>query len=246
MKLLARLRAILFLSLVFSVVVVIGFWVILGSAIFHRPQWMRFMCRGYSRLIFPLFGIRVEQEGMEHLDPDKRYLFVSNHQSFLDIMTMMGWLRFPAFLAKKEIASWPLFGWSMRQLGCVFVDRKNRRDRMETPRRVREALGMGVDFCIFPEGTRSADGQILPFQSGAFHIATEGHLTLVPVALDGSGSILNKKGFRMFSGTIRLATLPPIDLAAEECDHKELARRVETSISTQLAAWRMGGNRALD
>jgi 1-acyl-sn-glycerol-3-phosphate acyltransferase len=233
-RFLAGFRAILFLSLVFSMVVLLGFWVILASAIFRRPVWMRHLCHLYAHTFFPLFGIKVVRKGFEKLEKDKRYLFVSNHQSFLDIMVMMGWLRFPAFLAKQEISSWPLFGWSMRQMGCVFVDRKDRRDRAKTPARVKQALQMGNDFCIFPEGTRSLDGKLLPFQAGAFHIGTEAGLTMVPVVIAGSGRVLNKRGFRLVPGTIELTILDPIDLSDGKRDHKLLAREVESLIAARL------------
>lgn len=234
MKLLAQIRAILFLSMVFASVILVGFWVILASAIFRKPIWMRQLCHAYAHTFFPVFGIKVVRKGFENLDPAKNYLFVANHQSFLDIMVMMGWLRFPAFLAKKEIESWPLFGWAMHQLGCVFVDRKDRRDRMKTPSRIQEALAMGNDFCIFPEGTRSVDGKLLPFQSGAFHIATDKGLTMVPIVIDGSGRVLNKRGFRMVPGTITLTVLAPINLSQGGHDHKELARSVESAIASHL------------
>jgi 1-acyl-sn-glycerol-3-phosphate acyltransferase len=231
---LAGIRAIVFLSLVFGSVVLIGFWAILASAIFHKPIWMKHVGCWYSRIAFPVFGIKVVRQGYEKLEKDKSYLFASNHQSFLDIMLMMGWLRFPAFLAKKEIASWPLFGWAMGQMGCVFVDRSDRRDRMKTPQRIQDSLDMGTDFCIFPEGTRSVDDKLLPFQNGAFHIATDRGMTLVPVAISGTGRILNKRGFRLFPGTIHLTILDPIDLSSGTHDHKELARQVESSIAAHL------------
>ena len=238
MRLLARLRAILFLSLVFGSVMTIGFVTIVVSAILHKPILMRRLSWGYCRIIFPLFGIQVIVEGFEKLERDKRYVFASNHQSFLDIMLMMGWLRFPAFLAKHEIRSWPWFGWAMSQMGCVFVDRNNRRDRIDTARRVREALRLGNDFCIFPEGTRSADGSLHSFQSGVFHLATGEKTLLAPVVIDGTGEILNKHGFRMYPGTIRLAILDPIDLAQETWDHKDLAREVQRMVTAQLDSWR--------
>lgn len=234
-RLAASIRGFLFLSLVFVLVVVLGFWVIAASALFRQPRWMRQLCHVYTHFFFPVFGIKVERRGFEKLHPDRRYLFVANHQSFLDIMVMMGWLRFPAFLAKKEIESWPLFGWAMHQMGCVFVDRTDRRDRAKAPLRVREALRMGNDFCIFPEGTRSVDGKLLPFQSGAFHIASGGGMTLVPVVIHGSGRILNKRGFGMHPGTIVLEILDPIDLSEGSTDHKELARSVESAIAARLS-----------
>lgn len=234
MKWLASLRAIVFFVLVFGSLIVIGFWAILASAIFHKPIWMKQVGAWYSRLAFPLFGIKVERQGFEKLEKDKCYLFVANHQSFLDIMLMMGWLRFPAFLAKKEIQSWPLFGWAMGQMGCVFVDRNDRRDRMKTPTRVQEALAMGTDFCIFPEGTRSFDDKILPFQTGAFHIACDRGMTLVPVTIQGTGRVLNKRGFQFFPGKVVMKILDPIDLSGGGHDHKELTRQVESSIAAHL------------
>lgn len=233
--LVARVRAVVFLLSTFGSVILVGFWLVPLAAIFGKPQWMKSPTRLWVRIVLPLFGVHVRVFGAQHLaDPTPR-LFVVNHQSFLDIPLMIGWVRWPSFLAKKEIESWPWFGWAMRLLRCVFVDRTDRQSRGEAGRGVKDAMAHGIDFCIFPEGTRSFDGELLPMRPGAFQIAIDSGALLTPVVIDPTWRILNKRGYRMWPGEVQVSILPPIATTGENApDRKALAILVETAMKSEL------------
>jgi 1-acyl-sn-glycerol-3-phosphate acyltransferase len=234
----AALRAALFFGLLSASIVFYGLWLIPAAILLKRGGAIKWMCRSWVNAVFPLFGLRIRVEGRENLQ-ERRTIFVSNHQSWLDITIMMVRVRFPAFLAKKEIASWPWFGGAMRILHCVFVDRSDRRSRSLVGRQVREKLSEGVDFCIFAEGTRSVDGALQPFQSGAFRIAVDAEALLTPVVIDETWWILNKKAFRLYPGTMRVRILPPVDTALpENRDPKILLANVRGVMEAALAEMR--------
>lgn len=231
----ARLRAVVFLSATFGSVILVGFWLVPLAAIFGKPQWMKVPTRLWVRIFLPLFGVRARIVGAQHLSDPTPRLFVVNHQSFLDIPLMIGWVRWPSFLAKKEIESWPWFGWAMRLLRCVFVDRTDRHSRGEAGRGVKEAMAHGIDFCIFPEGTRSVDGELLPMRPGAFQIAIDSGALLTPVVIDPTWRILNKRGYRMWPSEVQVSILPPIATTGENApDRKALATLVETAMKSEL------------
>jgi len=238
-RLVATVRAAIFFYTLFAFVFFFGLWLIPAAIVLHRPSFIKWMCRTWLRTFFPIFGQKLEVRGLEHLQ-DRRTVFVSNHQSWLDITVMMLEVRFPAFLAKKEIASWPWFGGAMRVIHCVFVDRTDRHSRSKVGLEVRREMDShGVDFCIFPEGTRSVDGTLQPFQSGAFRIATDAQALVTPVVIDETWWMLNKKTFQLYPGTMRVRILEPIDTAlSENRDNKVLQRRVRDSMEAALAEMR--------
>ena len=231
---LAGLRAALFFGILSGFIFFFGLWLIPAAVVLRKPSLLKWMCRTWLGTFLPLFGIRIEVSGRENLQ-ERRSVFVSNHQSWLDITVMMLRVRFPAFLAKKEIESWPWFGGAMRTLRCVFVDRSDRRSRSKVGQRVREQMDHGVDFCIFAEGTRSLDGALQPFQAGAFRIAIDAKALVTPVVIDETWWILNKKSLRLYPGLIRVRILPPIDTnLPENQDAKVLLERVRSAMAATL------------
>jgi len=235
----ARLRAVTFMTTTFGSVLAVGFWLVPLAALLNKPGWLKAPCGVWVRVVLPLMGVRVSVHGREHLQDPTPRLFVVNHQSFLDIPVMMGWVRWPSFLAKKEIESWPWFGWAMRLMRCVFVDRADRHSRGDAGRGVKDAMDHGVDFCIFPEGTRSFDGELLPMRPGAFQIAIDSGALLTPVVIDPTWRILNKRGYRMWAGRVNVSILPPIPTTGENApDRKRLTSLVETAMRDELSRLR--------
>ena len=234
----AQLRAFLFFGLLSISIVFFGFWLIPAAIYFKQAAFIRWMNRTYLRFAHPLFGIRFDVRGKENFS-DRHTVMVCNHQSWIDITTIMIEVRFPSFLAKKEIERWPYFGGAMKVLNCVFVDRDDRRSRSKVALEIQEKLERGADFCIFPEGTRSPDGRLGSFAGGAFRIAVDAQALVTPVVLDESWWILNKKGFFLYPGTVRVRVLPPIDTALpENRDYKELTQRVHAQRAAALEEMR--------
>lgn len=237
----AFLRCLSFFGLLCVAILLCSFWLIPFAIYFNRANLIRWMNRTYLGMAHPLFGIKFDVRGKENFS-DRTTVMVSNHQSWLDITTIMLEVRYPAFLAKKEIESWPFFGGAMKVVHCVFVDRSDRRSRQKVALEIRQKLSEGVDFCIFPEGTRSLDGSLGDFAGGAFRIAADAEALITPVVIDNSWWMLNKKGLMLFPGTVRVRVLPPIDTALpENQDYKELTKRVHGLMAAALADMRREG-----
>lgn len=146
----------------------------------HREQ------QFWSKSIFWLLGIKVTISGTEHLQAGQSYIFVANHQSMLDVWAVYGWL--PVifkWLMKKELERVPFVGRACKAAGHIFVDRTNPRAAVRSMKDIEAALTDGVCTVIFPEGTRSKNGQMGPFKRGAFMIAEHVNLPVVPISLSG-------------------------------------------------------------
>jgi 1-acyl-sn-glycerol-3-phosphate acyltransferase len=165
----------------------------------------------WGKRLVRLGGWKVRAEGLSHL-PREGAVLVVNHQSLLDIPLLLsvlpGEIR---FLAKRDLARIPLFGRAMLMAGNLLIDRDDPRDMLHL---VREAAGRirgGQSVVVFPEGTRSADGTIGEFKSGAFSIARKSDARVVPIYIDGIRRALPKGSLRIHPAEIGLMVLPPID-----------------------------------
>jgi 1-acyl-sn-glycerol-3-phosphate acyltransferase len=119
------------------------------------------LCHGWSRTLCAILSVRRDVDGP--IPIDGAFLVASNHVSYLDIL-VLGSLYPSVFLAKREIASWPVFGWVARAAGTLFIDRDQGKDVVRAGREMAARLGSGVPITIFPEGRASDGTSILPFQ----------------------------------------------------------------------------------
>jgi 1-acyl-sn-glycerol-3-phosphate acyltransferase len=142
----------------------------------------------WGRILLRLIGVRVTVEGFEHVEDDRRYVVMANHESALDIPTLLTAL--PAalglrFLARKDLFGVPFLGWAMTSAGFVPVDRD---DRSTAPAMLAKTLGevrRGGSPLVFPEQTWTTDGRLLPFARGGFLVALKTGLPILPVGLEG-------------------------------------------------------------
>lgn len=167
-----------------------------------------------------LTPMRVHVRGRENIDPDQSYVIVANHQSQYDIFVLYGWLGIDfRWVMKAELKKVPFIGTSMYKLGHVFIDRKNREKAWESIRAAKDKLVGGTSICFFPEGTRSNDGNLLPFKKGAFRLAAELGLPVLPVTVSGTHDILPNRTMAVFPGRAELiihaAIQPPESADAE-------------------------------
>ena len=162
-----------------------------------------------------LVGVKVEVVGSEKLDWRRTYIFMCNHVSNLDppiVIPVMP--RRTSVLVKKELFRVPLLGWAMRLASLVPVDRRNREAAIASLRFAADVLRSGVNMTIWPEGTRSPDGRLLPFKRGPFHLAMETGVPIVPITLAGTHEIWRKGEFAIHPGTATVVFHEPIDPAA--------------------------------
>jgi 1-acyl-sn-glycerol-3-phosphate acyltransferase len=168
--------------------------------------------RNWGKAILWATGVKVRFEGLENLSLDAPQIVVGNHQSWYDVFTLAAELpvRY-RFVAKKELGGIPIFGKAWKSCGHVSVDRGNREAAIaaldQAWREVREEK---LTMILFPEGTRSPDGRLKAFKKGAFVLAVQGQVPLVPVAVLGSRKIMGKGDLGMRSGEILVKIGKPI------------------------------------
>ena len=138
---------------------------------------------------------------------DKGFVIVANHMSFLDIPVFWPTIGNAAFVAKAALWKAPVFGWVLDSIGCIPVH-KNPRKNADMGKLIRDRIDHNYNIVIFPEGHRSADGKLLPFQNGIFKMAKENGLPLVPVTLVGTGKCLSKVKWAMNPGEVRIIVHP--------------------------------------
>ena len=140
----------------------------------------------WSRSVLWLLLVPIKVTGRENVDSNQSYVFVANHQSFLDVFAVYGWLpnNFK-WLMKKELRKIPFVGTACAVAGHIFVDRSNPRAAMESLTYIKAQLHDGISTVIFPEGTRTKTGEMGRFKQGAFKIAMDMDLPVVPISLSG-------------------------------------------------------------
>jgi 1-acyl-sn-glycerol-3-phosphate acyltransferase len=167
----------------------------------------------WARAILRLAGVRVDVVGRERLPAEGAQLFVSTHQSMLDIPALFALV--PArtrFVAKRSLFRIPLFGQAIGLLGFVPIDRDDRRAAKGALDRAGELSRQQRPILVFPEGTRSPDGELLPFKRGAFELAVQHRLPVIPVACLGGAACLPPGARSVKPGIMRLVvgrTLTP-------------------------------------
>jgi 1-acyl-sn-glycerol-3-phosphate acyltransferase len=202
---------------------------------------------GWSPILLWAGGAKLIVEGGEHVDPSRPTIYLSNHQSTIDIPVLF--LAIPVnslrFIAKSELKYVPVLGWYMQLAKFIFIDRGNRRRAVESMDRAGERIRSGVSIIAFPEGTRSPDGRILPFKKGPFALALKAKVAVCPVTIEGSGKLMPKAKWTITPGPIRVKIGAPISTEAmTDQDRELLMRRVRDVIIDQsLALGGKGGDR---
>ena len=185
----------------------------------------------------PAWHVRVG--GVDPGALDHPYVVVCNHQSLADIPTvsLLPWEM--KWVGKKELFDIPVMGWLMKLAGDIPVDRKDAASRASVMLRAQRRLDHGVSVMFFPEGTRSRDGRLKRFYDGAFSLAVQAGVPILPLAIDGTMDALPKHGWQFSRADVRLDVLPPISTEGlTEADVPELRDRVRRAIRDHVAAWR--------
>lgn len=159
----------------------------------------------WSPLVCFICRIQVNVTGIENIDKTHAAIFIANHSSYLDILAVSRVMPTGLFyVGKKELGWIPFLGLYMWVVGHFFVDRKNHTAAMNSMRKAARKISNGRSILVFAEGTRSSDGRVGKFKRGAFIIAKEGMIDIVPLAIKGANSLLPKKSFMLQSGIIEI------------------------------------------
>ncbi len=212
---------------------------LIGTAVF-RMSATQAQCfpRLWGRIILWLSGARVMVRGGSSLSHGRPYIFAANHQSQFDIFALQGYLDFDfRWLAKQELFKVPVFGAAMRRVGYIPVDRSHSRAAVHSLDEAARRIADGTSVVIFPEGTRSPDGALLPFKSGAMVLAIKSGVPLVPVAIHGTHAILPKGQLLARSGRIMISIGEPIETRGYRLKEKgDLALHLQEAVAALLAA----------
>lgn len=199
----------MFFIIIWASVLTLGTFVLAVSILIRRPRLPLFVIVVYFKVFYKFFGIKVSVSGRGGLNPGSSYLFLSNHQSFIDIPLIFT-IRPVSFVSKIEIRRWPLFGLGMKNTKCIFVDRSDGESRKKVGPAMLKNMAEGTDYCVFPEGTRSLGGTLLPFRLGIFKVAQSSGLEVVPVTICNTWQILPKNSMKLSCGTIRCVVHSPV------------------------------------
>ncbi|MBT3260849.1 1-acyl-sn-glycerol-3-phosphate acyltransferase [bacterium] len=192
----------------------------------HKAEIHQKISAPIIKLGFLICGIRVHVQGLENLTTKKNILILSNHQSLLDILVYSMIIpRYFSFIAKKELAKVPIIGWDLKVQKHILIDRKNPRKALAALNEVKNLLTQGRSFLMFPEGTRSADSAIGNFKSGAFKLALESGVTIVPCYINGTNQIIRKKSLWIWPGKVIVKIGKPLKI--DKIDHPQKTKILE-------------------
>lgn len=195
-------------------------------ALFDRSgESMVWFAKLYFRSVLRVCGVRVVVEGLENVPQQSPVVFMSNHQSLFDVPALttvlpVSW----RFVAKRELTWIPVFGWALLLGGHVIIDRSRREQSVQSLGRAADRIRAGQNVIIYPEGTRSPTGELLPFKSGGFHLSIAAQVAIAPVTISGSHRILPKRSLRIERGTIKVTFGKPIPTRGVSIEAREMLK----------------------
>lgn len=192
--------------------------------------------RLWGRAILGAAGVELHRENLDIIEPDKRYILVSNHYSYLDVPCIVTAIRQPIrFMAKVSLFKIPIFGWALGRAGFIPVDRKNRREAVKSFDLAAERIRKGNTITIFPEEGRSRHREMRPFQRGAFLLALKSEKTIIPIAVDGTFDVWPAGVWRIKPGKVTIKAGKPIETAGLTLrDKSRLLEESREQIQTML------------
>ena len=227
------IRTALIISYVVLATAILGIIAIIVSFFTHTGNPVHIVARIWARSILIVSRVSVRVKGFANIDPNKSYIYMCNHQSNFDIPVLLGYLPVQfRWLAKAELFRIPIFGRAMLGAGYVKIDRFNQESAFESINEAARRMKDGVSVMIFPEGTRSKDGNIRQFKKGGFVMAINSGVPIVPIVLRGTWPIMAKSSLRINRGDVEMEIAQPIATAGYAMETKEeLMSRVRDVIS---------------
>jgi 1-acyl-sn-glycerol-3-phosphate acyltransferase len=211
-------------------------------AVYRNAPNKRCVCdwvpKKWARVLLRAAGVRVVLENANTIDPDVPQVLVANHVSWVDVLTLAAFTpgRY-VFVAKKEVENILYFGRAVRACGHVFIDRQDHQRALQSLEVAKKKLEEERPTVImFPEGTRSATGELQPFKKGAFVLALQTGTEIVPTAILGSRAVMPKGSFRIRAGTVTVRFGTPIPVAGLELGQRDaLMRKTREALAGLLA-----------
>ncbi|HVF42041.1 MAG TPA: lysophospholipid acyltransferase family protein [Pyrinomonadaceae bacterium] len=209
----------------------------LACSFFDRRGRLQHRCAStWSRMIARTALLDVRVYGAERLRAGESYVFLSTHQSWMDIPVMLGYL--PSQLriaAKREVFLIPFLGWHMRRSGQIPINRGSTVESIESLRRAARLLGGGVSAFLFPEGPRTRDGSLQPLKKGGFRLALESGLRVVPVTIVGTRRAMPRGSMVLRAGPVEMHIDPPVPTRGlDEADLPALIQKVRDAMTAHF------------
>lgn len=165
----------------------------------------------WTKAVLFIYGIKVNIYGQENIDAGKGKIYISNHASYLDIFVQLAYLPDNVrMIYKKEINKVPLLGWAMMCAGFVALDRDRVRDAMKSLDKAAERVRNGLSVVIYPEGTRTSDGNVGEFKRGMFFLADKSKADIIPVSLSGTFKLMPGGSSKVKPGTVDMVIDKPV------------------------------------
>lgn len=213
------------------------FWgtaALLISLIDWRGPWVHACARNWGASIFTICRVKVRVEGLERLEPGASYVIMANHRSLFDIPTMLTTVPFPfRMLAKASLFRIPFMGWYMARVGYIPVEREHPKKARLSLEQAARRVASGLSVVIFPEGTRSNEGELARFKRGGVNLAHAAGVPVVPVAIVNSGTLLPRGSWHADPGVITVRIGEPLD-PGEYSEPRALADDVHAAVLSML------------
>jgi 1-acyl-sn-glycerol-3-phosphate acyltransferase len=224
----ARLHTIVIFGWIFFATTLLGLTAI-GCSFFSRTgNSVHLVARFWAKTILWVSGIRVTVTGIHRIKDLNSCIFMSNHESNYDIPVLLSHLpRQFRWLAKAELFRIPIFGRSMSGAGYISIDRSDRESAFQSLARAAETIHGGTSVMIFPEGTRSRDGRLLPYKKGGFVMAIDAQVPIVPIVIQGTHDIMPK-------GRLLIRPRPVMVTICEKIDTHGFSRETKDVIMDQV------------
>lgn len=191
----------------------------------------------WAEMVLNKAGVNLIVKGKENLI-DEPCLYVSNHQSNFDIPILVKSVdKMAGFIAKKELGKIPILSKWILEVGSILIDRNNPREALKGIKEGINGLKNGRSLVIFPEGTRSKDGEVLEFKAGSMKLAIKAGVKIIPISINGSTNIMKSGSFKINSGDVFVNILKPIDISEfSKEEQKSMASYVENLIREDINA----------
>lgn len=223
------------IPLLLTLTVVSCIIIIIGTAVGNGSWWGYYPAMVWARVFCLLSLVRVTVRGREHIDKRTSYVFVANHQGAYDIFSVYGYLGHNfKWMMKKSLRKILLVGYTCAKCGHIFVDRSSPTAIRRTISTAEERLRDGMSLVVFPEGARTFTGKMGPFKKGAYQLALEFNLPLVPVTIDGSFAVLPRTRMLPRPGHIELTIHPQIAAPTDEAARGEVIELTRKAIESAL------------
>lgn len=219
----------------FSLTVLTCIVILIGTAIGNGSWWGYYPAMVWAKVFCILSLVKVSVRGRENINKRTSYVFVANHQGAYDIFSVYGYLGHNfKWMMKKSLRKIMLVGYTCQKCGHIFVDRSSPTAIRRTIETAEKRLRDGMSLVVFPEGARTFTGKMGPFKKGAYQLALEFRLPLVPVTIDGSFGIMPRTRYVPRPGRIVLTIHKPIAPPADEAARAEVIEQTRQAIESSL------------